>query len=503
MAESTRKSKLRSPFASKLKAVTIKLRAELTPIQSEEDLSAEERTELVELYHNLKNILSRYSRIGDWTAKETTWKPGIVDDFSVRFQSLMQEFSDVEESVQSTLKHPAAVQPLSLEAVQQRVPELFILDNSLRETTVGQARGHTLEEKHKIVEAMAETGLEEVILGAFGSKINVDSQISEQWKSLGKSFDKTWGFSDAYDWEPIDEGPLWEIHDTPKTADDYYTPPMIPKTSYDASDLKLFKRASKGFRTNAFERFSTLTRTLKKNEAKVGRVPMGLLMMAGYGISNAIIELDTSVETFDYITYDILERSKSLIKWCKKHLAKREDGGENRVLINLRDFANYYRSAGGLEMALRLVDALCRLPPRERPFGFIMEEPIGWLFPNEVGRIVRMVRLTMDRAGFPEGQFLVHIHWNFGLAEASVLSSLVNGATGVWAAVCRAGAQTGHACSTMTAVNLFRAGHKTIAEKYDLAKMCEAARKVTALSTRQPCPPHEEIYGVYTFNAKK
>jgi hypothetical protein len=58
----------------------------------------------------------------------------------------------------------------------------------------------------------------------------------------------------------------------------------------------------------------------------------------------------------------------------------------------------------------------------------MMEEPTGWLFPDEVGRLCKMVRLTMERAGFPEGRFLVHIHWYLGLAEAVQPAALCNGA---------------------------------------------------------------------------
>jgi hypothetical protein len=187
-----------------------------------------------------------------------------------------------------------------------------------------------------------------------------------------------------------------------------------------------------------------------------------------------------------------------------QNLPRRENikEGDNtaRVLINLRDFTNFNRSGGGTEEALRLVHELSRLPPIQRPFGFMMEEPTNLLWPDEVGRLCRMVRLTMDRAGFPQGRFLVHLHWNFGLAEASVLSALCNGADGVWAAVCKVGAQVGHACSTMTAVNLFRAGHENVAKKYDLKKMCQAAREVTAITTRQPCPGNEELYGDEAFD---
>lgn len=180
---------------------------------------------------------------------------------------------------------------------------------------------------------------------------------------------------------------------------------------------------------------------------------MGLLMMAGYGICNAIIEIDTAVETFDYNKYNIIERCTYLIQWCKQYLPKHKCQNKSssssnttnnnteeediddkletaRVLINLRDFTNLHRSSGGLEQTLYFVDQLCRLSEHERPFGFIMEDPTGWLFPDEVAKLVRLIRVTMNRAGHRQGKFLVHLHMYFGLAEACVLSALCNGADG-------------------------------------------------------------------------
>jgi hypothetical protein len=268
-------------------------------------------------------------------------------------------------------------------------------------------------------------------IGSFGSKITVDSQVAEQWRHLGKAFNSTWGFSDAYDWTEIseeDEDRLWasipewmDAEEKKEESIPYFTPPADPVFEYSSSDLDLFKRASSGFSEGAFGG-RTLESILKESTSKQGRVPLGLLMMAGYGIGNAIIEIDTSLETFDYTTHDIVERCKFLIRWCKENLPRRNipEGEDDlaRVLINLRDFSNYNRSKGGLEQALHIVDSLSRLPLGQRPFGFMMEEPTGWLFPDEVGRLCKMVRLTMERAGFPEGRFLVHIHWAFGLAEA-------------------------------------------------------------------------------------
>jgi hypothetical protein len=51
----------------------------------------------------------------------------------------------------------------------------------------------------------------------------------------------------------------------------------------------------------------------------------------------------------------------------------------------------------------------------------------------------------------------------------------------------------------MTAINLFRAGHHHLATQYNFEKMCKAAREVTAITTWQPCPSHEKIYGEFAF----
>jgi hypothetical protein len=486
------------------------LAALLASRQDESKLNEKEVARALKVYHELQRVLTKATRSGDWMARPSDLKA--ETDFHTRFEELVTEFDSAKESVRKALAAPASVQPLSSDSLQE-VTDFFILDNSLRETTVGAPRGHTLEEKRQIVIAMAETGLNEVILGSFGSKISVDSQIAEQWRHLGKSFDSTWGFSDVYDCAGIsekDEDRLWssipewiEAEEKEGETIPYFTPPADPVFEYSKSDLNIFNKASSGFCVGAFAG-RNLKCVLKESSSKQGRVPLGLLMMAGYGIGNAIIEIDTSLETFDYTTHDIVERCKFLIRWCKENLPRRNvpegEDDTSRVLINLRDFTNYNRSKGGLEQALRVVDSLSRLPLDQRPFGFMMEEPTGWLFPDEVGRLCKMVRLTMERAGFPEGRFLVHIHWAFGLAEAVQLAALCNGADGVWAAVCKTGAQVGHACSTMTAINLFRAGHHHLATQFNFEKMCKAAREVTAISTRQPCSSHEEIYGEQAFD---
>ncbi|CAB9496456.1 expressed unknown protein [Seminavis robusta] len=466
---------------------------------NEQDMSPEEIEAALKVYKELHRILRLTTRTQDTFAR-----PLLAEDSNIAPTSFHEQFVALQDEIKEA-------RPLTKQNLAE-LNDLFILDNSLRETTVGSVRGHTLEEKHQIVDAIADTGLEEIILGAYGSKISVDSQIAGRWKALGKSFDNAWGFSEAFDLEGFDEEPLW------KSADDfikgkregtelpeYWVPTQAVKTTYTEEDLALFKRAYSYFPQGHVFSGRKPKNILKESESPKGRIPMGLLMMAGYGICNAIIEVDTAVETFDYETHNLVERCQQLMEWCKQHFPRRQnvDPDEDdtaRVFINCRDFVNYQRSDSGLEMCLNMVDQLCRLPSTQRPFGFLMEDPTGWLWPDEVGRLTRLIKATMHRAGHPDGKFLVHLHMYFALAEACVLSSMCNGADGVWAALCKTGAQVGHACSTITAVNLYRAGVENVAKKYNLSKMCEGARLITKITTKEACPEYEEVYGKHAFD---
>jgi hypothetical protein len=233
--------------------------SQLAKVQDEQQLTAEEIQETLKIYQEIKRVLSVATRTGDMMSKATSFHPE-NRDFKPTFDALIREFDEAEQAQQQLQKNfPAAVRPLSVEALQE-VKDFFILDNSLRETTVGAPRGHTLEEKHKIIDSIAGCGLEEIILGSFGSKISVDFQIAERWRELGKSFDSTWGFSDAYDLEPYQEDELWRSvpeflekeKSHPGSGGDFYTPPHNVKHKYSKADLELFQTASKGFQKGAY-----------------------------------------------------------------------------------------------------------------------------------------------------------------------------------------------------------------------------------------------------------
>jgi hypothetical protein len=272
----------------------------LKDIRDESKLSTSEILQSTGVYKELKRILSLSTRTEDWTGTPSMLKVEHKGDavfHETTYPKLVEEFETADAEMQRVLKdHPAAVRPLGRTAIADYAnPDFFILDNSLRETTVGTSRGHTLEQKHKIFDAIAESGLKEIILGAFGSKISVDSQVASRWRShLGRSFDRTWGFSSAYDFEPYPEDPLWththkfteklksnkrgvNIHEDSK----YHVPKLVPKTVYSKEDLDLFTTAYQDFPRDGIFGNLTPKEILQKAESEVGRIPMGLLMMAG------------------------------------------------------------------------------------------------------------------------------------------------------------------------------------------------------------------------------
>ena len=84
----------------------------------------------------------------------------------------------------------------------------FILDNSLRETSVAQERGHTFEDKDAILEAVMRTGMEDVLVGAFGDLGNVDEEWLAVLKQRNEILPTFTVFSNLFDLD-FEEKPLF------------------------------------------------------------------------------------------------------------------------------------------------------------------------------------------------------------------------------------------------------------------------------------------------------
>lgn len=58
--------------------------------------------------------------------------------------------------------------------------DMFVLDNSLRESTVGQLRGHTLDNKRLILEEVKRCGFKHIIVAAFSHTPRVDDAFVDE-----------------------------------------------------------------------------------------------------------------------------------------------------------------------------------------------------------------------------------------------------------------------------------------------------------------------------------
>ena len=90
---------------------------------------------------------------------------------------------------------------------------------------------------------------------------------------------------------------------------------------------------------------------------------------------------------------------------------------------------------------------------------------------------------------------LAHVHEKWGLSDFGQLTCLVNGANGIWASLCDEGAALGHACSTLTIMNLIRMGNVNVLEKYNCTALRESAQRVAEITTGQKPHHKKPVYG--------
>lgn len=75
--------------------------------------------------------------------------------------------------------------------------DLFVLDNSLRESTVGQIRGHTLDDKLKIFEEVKRCGFTNMIVASFSNLPRVEDAFMEVLVKRGENMKGMFAFTDV------------------------------------------------------------------------------------------------------------------------------------------------------------------------------------------------------------------------------------------------------------------------------------------------------------------
>jgi hypothetical protein len=321
--------------------------------------------------------------------------------------------------------------------VYDRLKELkpFVLDNSLRESTVAQQRGHVKSDKYAILKAVESTGLEQFIVAAFGELPRVEDQWMEELQRNGEMKPNFWAFT--------------ELRDAVVNG--------IPSPE----------------------------------------IPLGLKKIIQYQIPNVIIEIDLSCTQTDWnegqrwnLTAHC-ELIRSRLITIKEKLFQEK----SQIFINFRDAVKTFQN---LETAHRLVVItvyLAKLPKSLRPLGLLFEEPDGTTFPWQIRDLVVLLRKTMENNGWADGELLIHVHKNYGLSEAVIQEALAWGCTGIWCGVSEEGAGTGVGSTLMTLTNLARLGNQQVTQMFHFPRLYEAAREITLRTTGEEPHPKTEIYG--------
>ena len=310
--------------------------------------------------------------------------------------------------------------------------DCFVLDNSIRESTVGQLRGHTLENKWKIYNEVKRCGMKHIIVAAFSHMTRVDDEFIRQLSERGEDFSTLYAFTE-------------------------------------------------------------ITETINKDGVlDVQSIPVGLEKMKTFGLRNPVIEIDLVDPRVDWngrsTIDDYCHFLRKRIEWAIKHLYH-----EPNVFINIRDFPLAMQE--NPERVFTLVKYLAGLPPVQRPLGVIFEEILGQFMPEELGIWTSALRGVLDNNGWGSCKVLVHIHEKWGLADIAALTCLSNGANGVWASICEEGAAVGHACSSITLMNLVRMGNKIVQERYICTELRRAAAEITKVTTGEAPHPKQVLYG--------
>ena len=75
--------------------------------------------------------------------------------------------------------------------------DCFILDNSIRESTVGQLCGHTLKNKWKIYEEVRKCGFNNIVVASFAHMTVVDDHFVQQLVESGEDRSTLFAFTEA------------------------------------------------------------------------------------------------------------------------------------------------------------------------------------------------------------------------------------------------------------------------------------------------------------------
>ena len=155
--------------------------------------------------------------------------------------------------------------------------DLFVLDNTIRETTVGSLRGHTLENKKLIYEEVKKCKFQHYVIESFNHENRVGELLLQDLIDRGEDLSKAFAFSEV--WESIvDKVPQYEP------------------------------------------------------------IPIGMQKCKQFGVKHVVLEIDLMYYKVDFEIFtmnDVCNMIGNRIEWIRENLAK-----DSKIFVNFRDFGD-------------------------------------------------------------------------------------------------------------------------------------------------------------------
>ena len=310
--------------------------------------------------------------------------------------------------------------------------DLYILDNSIRESTVGQPLCHTLQDKINIFKEIKRIGIKDMMVASFSHHHQVDDDFVQYLKDTKEDFTNFFAFSEIVN-GINDDG------------------------TYDSSGI-----------------------------------PIQLQKIQKYGILNPFFEVDLASKKIDwdnkFTVDDICQILYEIIMWTYNNISS-----TSRIIVNFRDYIKVMKEAP--ERFFEVLRFLSRLPPHHRPWCLAIEDGTGDAFHVELASWIQATKSMMTKGGWKSGKLIVHIHQKFDLSTASQLECLAAGADGIWAGLSDDGATIGHASSSVTLLNLLRLGNTKVIQKYNIKQLKKSATTVTRITTGKDPPCNQVLFG--------
>ncbi|XP_071955096.1 uncharacterized protein [Antedon mediterranea] len=187
-------------------------------------------------------------------------------------KKLQRSISSLKPTFCSDVKK--GMHEVNVELERLKTMELFVLDNSLRETTVASLRAHTIENKRAIYEEIKKCGFKYFMVESFIHQTRIGDLFLKELIAQGEDLSKAFAFSEV--WEKIVD--------------------KVPQPD----------------------------------------IPIGMLKCKEFGIKNVFLEIDLMYYKIDYNKMNMDEVCKLLkerIDWIRANLSK-----DSMIVINFRDF---------------------------------------------------------------------------------------------------------------------------------------------------------------------